>query len=289
MNDGDRRGVGHSPAIDVIYSTDQNKIESSTCLLPSSPTPSVNPWVRLLDRSTLNLLVCTVAVQFPVGIMWRDSMSLFLPMGVYEPNVVGQSLSALDIVTLVLRVVSPILVAVAAFSLIGTTPPNPASSSPSPIASVVVVNTIPRRAAILALLSLAALTYLLDGITFVVYTVLNKFWQRHTGIELNAVLGLAAFAGLAAFGAVKDVQGVQVWLLRRVRSGVFASLALDIALVVILGVTARKEATGTSTRLTQIMVDSHICQVELVVLRTQIRLSSKSPIFYISFSRHSES
>jgi hypothetical protein len=100
---------------------------------------------------------------------------------------------------------------------------------------VVVATSVPRRAAILALLSLAALTYLGDGLVFVVYSVISKNWPRHTAIPFNAVLGLASFSGIAVVGAWKDVAGAGVWSLRRLKLAVFISLALDIALISLLG------------------------------------------------------
>ncbi|CCL98348.1 uncharacterized protein FIBRA_00343 [Fibroporia radiculosa] len=133
----------------------------------------------------------------------------------------------------VLRIVSPALVLLSSLSVIFTRPAPP--QSPSPITSVVVASRAPRRALILSLLSLSALTFLLDGLTFVVYTVFRESWPKLTGIEINAVLGLAAYAGLAALGAWKDVQGVDVWSLRRLKTTFTVALALDIAQVVLVG------------------------------------------------------
>ena len=134
---------------------------------------------------------------------------------------------------LVLRVLSPFLLLVAALSTIFARPPPPPSSSP--ITSVVVATRTPRRAVILPLLSLSALTFFLDGLTFVVLTVISKKWPEWTGIEVGAVEGLIAFAGLAAVGAWKDVQGVDIWFFRRVSFGITWSLLFDIAQVVLLG------------------------------------------------------
>ncbi|KAL6308193.1 hypothetical protein BKA93DRAFT_726289 [Sparassis latifolia] len=138
----------------------------------------------------------------------------------------------------ILRVVSPALVLLSTLSVLFTKPPAP--QTPSPITSVIVATRAPRRALILLLLSLTALTFLLDGLTFVVYAVLQKTWPEHTGIEINAVLGLTAFAGLAAIGAWKDIQGVDVWSLKRLKAGVAAALALDIVQVVLLGLSVAK-------------------------------------------------
>ncbi|KAG5637231.1 hypothetical protein H0H81_005353, partial [Sphagnurus paluster] len=79
------------------------------------------------------------------------------------------------------------------------------------------------------------------GLTFVADVVLQKHWPRQTGIEINAVLGLGAFAGLAALGSWKEIQGVQVWSLKRFKSTVATSLALDIALGILLGLQIQSE------------------------------------------------
>lgn len=132
----------------------------------------------------------------------------------------------------VLRVLSPALVLLSTLSIIAARPSPP--QSPSPITSVVVATRTPRRAAILSLLSLSALTFLLDGLVFVVFTVINRDWPQWTGIEAAAVEGLVAYAGLAALGAWKDIHGVQVWSMQRVKVAVTWSLLLDIAQVVLL-------------------------------------------------------
>jgi FtsH-binding integral membrane protein len=69
----------------------------------------------------------------------------------------------------------------------------------------------------------------------VLYAVINKFWPHNTGIEINAIIGIIAFSGLAAIGTWKDVHGVQVWFLKRVKAAVAVALFLDITHVVILG------------------------------------------------------
>ncbi|KII92241.1 hypothetical protein PLICRDRAFT_133692 [Plicaturopsis crispa FD-325 SS-3] len=140
---------------------------------------------------------------------------------------------ALQLALFIIRVASPAVVLLAALSLLFTR--RPAPHSPSPITSVVVATYVPRRAAILSLLSLVALTFLLDGLTFVIYAVLNKTWPYRTGIEVNAIAGIVAFSGLAILGAWKDVQGVQVWTLRRIKTAIGVSLILDIAHVVLVG------------------------------------------------------
>lgn len=137
-----------------------------------------------------------------------------------------------------IRVLSPALVFLATTSLFLSRPPP--SSNNSPITSVVVATRVPRRALILTLLSLSALSFLLDGLTLVLYAVLDKSWPRSSGIQINAVVGLAAFAGLAALGSWKDIQGVDVWFLKRTKAAIAAALGLDIALVVLLGLSIQR-------------------------------------------------
>ena len=141
-----------------------------------------------------------------------------------------------------LRVLSPSIVLLATLSLLfkRTAPPTE-PQSPSPITSVVVATRTHRRALIYALLSLASLTFLLDGLAFVVYAVVRKDWPAFTGLEVNAVIGLLAFSGLAALGAWKEVRGVDVWSLNRFKIGVLAALALDIAQVVLLALAIPRE------------------------------------------------
>ncbi len=140
---------------------------------------------------------------------------------------------------LVLRVLSPALVLLTALSIIPTRPSTP--KSPSPITSVVVAARTPRRAVILPLLSLIALTFFLDGLTFVLYAVFDKQWPQATGIDIGALEGLAAFSGLAAIGAWKDIHGVEVWFMKRVKSGIVLALFLDTILVFLLGSTAHSK------------------------------------------------
>ncbi|OSD01299.1 hypothetical protein PYCCODRAFT_1452858 [Trametes coccinea BRFM310] len=133
----------------------------------------------------------------------------------------------------ILRVLSPSIVFLATLSLLFVRPPPP-QTSPSPITAVVVATRTHRRALIYAFLSLVGLTYLLDGLTFVVWAVIRKTWPALTGLEVNAIVGLVAFAGLAALGGWKEVRGVDVWSLARFKHAIVFSLGLDIAQVVLL-------------------------------------------------------
>ncbi|KJA27744.1 hypothetical protein HYPSUDRAFT_130746 [Hypholoma sublateritium FD-334 SS-4] len=143
--------------------------------------------------------------------------------------------------TLTARVLSPGIVLLSALSLliIRSQPP----SSPSPITPVVVATSIPRRALILTFLSLISLTYLFDGLAFVVIAVLDNDWPRHSGIPINTVTGVVAFSGLAALGAWKDIHGLPVWSLKRVKVAITASLAFDITLAVLLAFRLRHGQT----------------------------------------------
>ncbi|KAH9026666.1 hypothetical protein EDB83DRAFT_2424942 [Lactarius deliciosus] len=140
---------------------------------------------------------------------------------------------------LVLRVLSPSLVLFTTISLFTTRPPPP--SSPSPITSVVVATRVPRRALILSCLTLSSFTYLLDGLAFVIYAVINKYWPPRTGIDINSLIGLVAFSSLAALGSWKDVKGVDVWSLKRVKVSVILSLILDVAQAVLYGTSMSKD------------------------------------------------
>ncbi|KDQ57655.1 hypothetical protein JAAARDRAFT_35344 [Jaapia argillacea MUCL 33604] len=146
---------------------------------------------------------------------------------------------ALDVV----RVVSPAIVSLSTLSIIFTRASPP--TSPSEITSVVVATPVPRRALILALLSLSALTYFLDGLTYVVFAVLDKVWPQQVATGINTVLGLAAFGGMAAIGAWKDIKGIDVWSRKRVKAAIFAAVVLDVALIVLLGESVHVRKPGS--------------------------------------------
>ncbi|KAF8441427.1 hypothetical protein L210DRAFT_3630098 [Boletus edulis BED1] len=138
-----------------------------------------------------------------------------------------------------LRVASPAVVFLATLSLLPSKPLSP--PSPSPITPVVVQSRVPRRSLILSLLSLAALSFLVDGLAYVVYAVLNGVWTPGTGVELAALLGLIAYAALAALGAYKDVNSIEIWSHKRVKIAILAALALDIAQVVLLALSVKRD------------------------------------------------
>ena len=132
------------------------------------------------------------------------------------------------------RVIAPALVILSALSVIPRKAP---SSQPSPITSVVVKSQEPRRGLILSFLTLASFSYFSDGLTFVVYAVINKQWSPLTAIEIGAVLGVVAYGGLAALGAYKDINGIDVWSFASVKYAIFLALLFDTTLVVLLATT----------------------------------------------------
>ena len=146
---------------------------------------------------------------------------------------------------LVVRVLSPSFVFLVALSIAFIQPLSP--SSPSPITSVVVATAEPRRVLILSFLSLIALTYLFDGLIFVVLAIIEHHWPRHTEIPFSAVIGLVAFFGLAALGTWKDIHGTEVWSLRRIKIAIIATLLLDICLTVLLGLSLLHRDDGASS------------------------------------------
>ncbi|CAA7259242.1 unnamed protein product [Cyclocybe aegerita] len=163
--------------------------------------------------------------------------------------------------TFVVRVISPTIVLFSALSLLFTHQQSP--HSPSPITPVVVATAIPRRAVILTFLSAVAFTYLLDGLAFVVFAVLDHSWPRHSGIPVNTITGLVAFSGLAALGAWKDIQGVEVWSFRRLKVSMFLALSLDTSLAIFLALDVRR---GTPEPTIPIRALVHVVSPALRVL-----------------------
>lgn len=149
--------------------------------------------------------------------------------------------SATDVALFILRVISPSIVLLTTISLL-TIRPSP-SPTPSPITPVTVATRLPRHGLILSCLTFSSLTYLLDGLAFAIYAVINKYWPQCSGIEVNAIIGLVAFSGLAALGSWKEVHGVDVWLLRRLRFSIFLSIVLDATQIALYGTSMPKDRT----------------------------------------------
>ncbi len=153
--------------------------------------------------------------------------------------VVVSQMAAVQLPIFLARILSPSFVLLAGLTLFFTKP-RPLRLQ-SEITPVVVASSIPRRAVILLLLTLVAFSYLFDGLAFVVFAVLDHDWPRQTGIPINTITGLIAFSGLAALGTWKDIHGVDVWLLRRIKFAVLLSLALDISLSTLLASRLREK------------------------------------------------
>ena len=152
------------------------------------------------------------------------------------------------------RVIAPALIFLSALSVI---PAKASSSPPSPITSVVVKSQVPRRGLILSFLTLASFSYFSDGLTFVVYAVLDKYWPPLTAIEISAVLGILAYGGLAALGAYKDINGVNIWSFGSVKYAILLALLFDTAQVVLLAVTF-KSGLSESTFFFGSMIKPHL-------------------------------
>ncbi|KAG7090845.1 hypothetical protein E1B28_009927 [Marasmius oreades] len=150
-----------------------------------------------------------------------------------------------------LRLVSPIPVLLAAVSLLPLGPSPP--PTPSPITPIVVAQRVPRRAFIILFLSLTAFLYFFDGLTFVIFAVIRKKWHAETGLQINSLAGLIAFSGLAVLGSWKDVHGVEIWDLRRLKLAITLSAVADVALVILLALDARKAGSLSSLPIEQLL------------------------------------
>ena len=146
------------------------------------------------------------------------------------------ALSPIQTALLVLRVVGPAILVLLAASLTFLRPSHDHDNLP--IVSVIVSHKAPRRALILSFLFLTAVVYFLDGLLVVARAVLTGVWEGSSAhwrcIEIADVLGLVAFAGLAALGTWKDVNGVEVWTRSRVKVFAIFATVVDIAQIVLI-------------------------------------------------------
>jgi hypothetical protein len=130
-----------------------------------------------------------------------------------------------------------------ALGLLLTKPTQDAPSSPTPITSVVVAHTQPRRPLILTLLSFIAFTYLLDELIVFIPCVVRKTCQSHLiewrGVELANMLGFLAFVMLISVGVWKDKRGVDLWSRKRLKALAVIAIAFDIAYLVLLILSVR--------------------------------------------------
>jgi hypothetical protein len=158
---------------------------------------------------------------------------------------------ATDTTLFMLRIISPSFVLFTAISLLTIRPlPRPSLSPLTGVTQAVSVR-IPRRCLILSCLSFSSFIHVFDGLAFVIYAVINKRWPQDTGTEINALIGLVAFSSLAALGTWKDINGVDVWLLKRMKILIFLSLIFDVTHEVLYGTSMPKNCTNTSLHATQ--------------------------------------
>jgi hypothetical protein len=158
---------------------------------------------------------------------------------------------ATDTMLFMLRIISPSFTLFTTISLLTIRPsPQPSLSPPTGVPQAVSVR-IPRRCLILSCLSFSSFIHLFDGLAFVIYAVINKCWPQDTGTEINALIGLVAFSSLAALGTWKDINGVDVWLLKRMKILIFLSLVFDVIQEVLYGTSMPKNCTNTFLHATQ--------------------------------------
>jgi hypothetical protein len=129
--------------------------------------------------------------------------------------------AASPLALLLLRLISSALVLHSTISLVLAFARPASDLSPKSTTPVV---RIPRRA--LILLSVSALTHLLDGFIFVFYA------RANAGIDINALIGFVTFSGLAILGAWNNVHDVEV---KSVKASLAISLVLDITQIIVIG------------------------------------------------------
>src|SRR5216683_3610116 len=87
--------------------------------------------------------------------------------------------------------------------------------------------------------SLALVTF--DGLAFVIDALVKKCWRQHTStLGVNSFTGLLASSSLAAVGTWKDIEGVEVWSLKRMKIVAYLSFILDVAQAVLYGASMHK-------------------------------------------------
>lgn len=136
-----------------------------------------------------------------------------------------------------LRLASPTVVVLATLALFAVKKPVvPTHSNGSSVSTPhSATRTIPRRSLITGLLALTSLTYLAQGLIFVIFAVVYKIWPSRSGIDISAFIGTFAFCNLAIVGGWRAVNGTDIWSLKRVKAGVGLSLLIDVAQVILTG------------------------------------------------------
>ncbi|KAG8907443.1 hypothetical protein FRB99_004238 [Tulasnella sp. 403] len=172
---------------------------------------------------------------------WRGQAPKFLsqlapPFTFHSP--MAPSDAVLEAALTGVRYAGPAILLLIVFSLWTL---KPEKAAPSPIVEITVPVRTPRRPFIVTLLSIAALTYLLDGTVVVLRAVLWKTWEgsdkKWTGIEVEDVVGLLAFGSLIVAGTWKDANGVPVWTSGRVKLFAVVAFLFEVAQVVLLALT----------------------------------------------------
>ncbi|CAE6522897.1 unnamed protein product [Rhizoctonia solani] len=143
-------------------------------------------------------------------------------------------------VLFVLRVAeSAILVAILLVILLLKIPKKPglqATHDNSEIMAVVRAVQIPRRQLIVFLLSLAALTALLDGSVTVANAAFKHVFETEIsawrGVEFYSIALLVAFGGVAIIAISKEAQGTPIWQSRLLKLFVFVALVFEALLAI---------------------------------------------------------
>ncbi|EJD03189.1 uncharacterized protein FOMMEDRAFT_108336 [Fomitiporia mediterranea MF3/22] len=154
--------------------------------------------------------------------------------------------NAILVALFAIRLSFVVLLLATSLSLLAVKPQQTPGSS-SPIVSVVVSVTTPRRSLIISLCSLVALTYFLDGFALVLHSVLSKTWQgtpshgswiaQWSGLEVETIGGLLASGLLVILGVWKETKGAAVWTMKRPKFWTALALVGTIVEVVLLVLT----------------------------------------------------
>lgn len=116
--------------------------------------------------------------------------------------------------------------------------PAPSTNGHSEITTVVRAVKVPRRQLIVFLLSAVALTALADGLVVLANAIFNNVVETTLpawrGIEFYSVALVIAFGGFAVVGSSKEARGVPIWQSALLKGFVLVTLALDLALVVLI-------------------------------------------------------
>ncbi|CAE6523836.1 unnamed protein product [Rhizoctonia solani] len=117
-------------------------------------------------------------------------------------------------------------------------PEPPTTDENSEIMTVVRAVQTPRKQLIVLLLSLAALTALLDGSITVARAIFKHGFETELpawkGIEFYSIALLVSFAGVAIISLFKETRGFPIWQSKLLKLFVFVALVFDTLLVVFI-------------------------------------------------------